>query len=114
MLINKLESAIVMKFLECKGLELTNGRELAGTDIVSSREFTGLGFICEFVQSERLQVGRPDESYIWNKLGALLNSKHDSGYLVYVEDGTVVALEGFAYDDAWPQEEIVQVDVYVR
>ena len=48
----------------------------------------------------------------WGKIGARLNvAKIETGYLVYVDDGYLTAVEGYTYGDEWPNQ-IDRMELY--
>ena len=79
---------------------------------VVDRELSGLGFLAEFERSEELKLFDAEVSLRWGKVGARLNaSKIETGYLVYVDDGYITAVEGYTYGDEWP-DEVEQIELY--
>jgi hypothetical protein len=72
---------------------------------VTSREMTGVGFLTEFsvsVDAPRV-VGSPTFKF-GDVSGKADNVEHGLGFVLYVDDGALSALEGYTYDDAWPEE----------
>ncbi len=79
---------------------------------VRDREFTGAGFLTEFEPTEELKLFDDVVSLRWGKVGARLNSsKVETGYLVYVDNGYVTAVEGYTYGDEWPNQ-VEQIELY--
>jgi len=72
---------------------------------VSSRKMTGVGFFTEFaVPAETPRVpGRPTFK-LGNVNGTADNVRHGLGFLLYVTDGSLSMLEGYTYDEPWPNE----------
>ena len=70
---------------------------------VQSREYTHVGFLTDFERSNELILFPRDTSLRWGGVGARLNStKIETGYLVYVDNGYLTAVEGYTYGDEWP------------
>jgi len=71
---------------------------------VKSREFTGVGFLTEIVvpaDTERVEIGKHDAT-IMGVAAEISGLEHGAGFVLYVRNGAIDALEGFAYDEAWP------------
>jgi hypothetical protein len=80
--------------------------------VVTDRELTGVGFLTEFERSEELKVFEAGVSLRWGSAGARLNaSKIETGYLVYVDDGYITAVEGYTYGEDWP-DQVQQIEIY--
>ena len=79
-------------------------RQLKDTK-VSSREFTGAGFFTKLivdVHAPRLK-GNP-AGKIGDVDGEAEGVTHGLGFLLYIEDGAIEMLEGYTYDEPWPDE----------
>ena len=70
---------------------------------VSSRQLTGVGFYTEFSTSPSIPrlSGRPSFK-LGDVNGTAANVKNGLGFLLYVADGAITMLEGYTYDDPWP------------
>lgn len=71
--------------------------------LVKKREFTGVGFYTYFYI--------PEEGCILNKnlnlkLGdieaEIKGLKHGAGFILYINEGRITTLEGYCYDEKWP------------
>jgi hypothetical protein len=72
---------------------------------VSSRRMTGVGFYTAFVvppEATRV-IDRPSFK-LGDVNGTAANVKHGLGFLLYVTDGVLSMLEGYTYDEPWPNE----------
>jgi hypothetical protein len=80
---------------------------------VSSRKMTGVGFYAEFVVSPEVPrvPGRPTFK-LGDVNGTADNVKHGLGFLLYVKEGTLSMLEGYTYDDPWPDEVVGLILTY--
>jgi hypothetical protein len=66
---------------------------------------TGVGFYTEFVvppEAPRV-LGRPTFK-LGDVNGTADNVNHGLGFLLYVTDGALSMLEGYTYDQPWPDE----------
>jgi len=72
---------------------------------VSSRQGTGVGFYTEFVVPPDVPrvLGRPTFK-LGDVNGAADNVNHGLGFLLYVKDGALFVLEGYTYDEPWPDD----------
>lgn len=108
----EIEKAVIRMMLGAR--ELRPVRHTVHFDKVtaSDRELTGTGFLTEFERSEELKLFDDGVSLRWGGSGARLNaSKLETGYLVYVDDGYVTAVEGYTYGEGWP-DQVVQIEMY--
>ena len=111
MILNDLEKTLIKQFMDRKAVSLQDDESFCSGLNAESRDFTGVGFIVNLKQSEKLKVDDASESYKWGALGAKLNSSLDTGYLFYVENGYLVSIEGYTYAEDWP-DSISEIEVY--
>jgi hypothetical protein len=72
---------------------------------VSSREMTGVGFYTEFlVSSDVPRVPGNLTFKLGDVNGAADNVSHGLGFLLYVKEGVLSMLEGYTYDEPWPDD----------
>jgi hypothetical protein len=72
---------------------------------VSSREMTGVGFFTYFaVPAEMPRINGQPALKLGDVNGAADNVKHGLGFLLYITDGVLSMLEGYTYDEPWPDE----------
>lgn len=80
-------------------------RQQAQRAQVSSREMTGVGFFTRFtVVAGAPRVMDNLTFKLGNVEGTARNVKHGLGFLLYVENGVLSMLEGYTYDEPWPEE----------
>jgi len=71
---------------------------------VAKREFTGVGFFTDFSVSADAPVRRDLASMEISDVGAEFSSlQHGAGFVLFIRDGVVSMLEGFTYDEPWPE-----------
>ncbi len=109
MKINNIEREIIKCFFSRKGILV--GDEFFSSLIVEYRELSGVGFLTGLERSEQLKIGEGHETYKFGDLGAKINASIDTGYLIYVENGFLDAIEGYTYGDYWP-DDISTIDFY--
>lgn len=107
-----LEKAVIGRMLSDRELEPARSTVDFDKVSVSSREYTGLGFLTELESAEELKLFKDGVSLRWGNVGARLNaSRQETGYLVYVDNGYVTAVEGYTYGDDWP-DQVEQIELY--
>jgi hypothetical protein len=108
----ELEKLVIRSMLVDHDLKAVRSSVNFDAVLVSDRELTWVGFLTEFQRSEELKLFEADVSLRWGKVGARLNaSKVETGYLVYVDDGYVISVEGYTYGDEWP-DQVEQIELY--
>lgn len=112
--LNKLERALLEKFLEDPSRKPV--RELLQWNLINvkRRAMSQVGFLTEFEPSQELKLFDDETSLRWGEVGARLNAAGiETGYLVYVDGGQVTALEGYTYGgEEWPSQ-VDAVEWYV-
>jgi len=100
-----LEEKVLEMLLRGESEVLAILRQQAKQAQVSSRQMTGVGFYTEFaVPSDVPRVpGRPTFK-LGDVNGTVDNVNHGLGFLLYVKDGVLSMLEGYTYDEPWPDE----------
>jgi len=112
MRLNKLEKLLMQKFLEDESIKIAKINANFNLVDISDRELTGAGFLTQLKNCDELKVSATNRSFKWGKLGAKLNSeKIETGYLIYIENGYIDAIEGYTYGEDWP-EEIDEIEMY--
>jgi len=72
--------------------------------VVSSREMTGVGFFTRLVVEGTEAIASGPSFKLGDVNGTANNVQHGLGFLLYVKDGVLSALEGYTYDEPWPDE----------
>jgi hypothetical protein len=79
-------------------------REQAKTAEAKSREFTGAGFFTKIAVSDSAPRLAPKTVLrLKDAVGTARNLKHGFGLVLFVDDGALDTLEGFTYDEPWPE-----------
>ncbi len=99
---NELEIGVLRAFISamCPDIDLRN--EHLRTIKITSRDYSGAGFMLDRGDHDELKAFAVDVSMRWDGVGATLNGQVDSGYLVYVDGGKINAVDGFTYREDWP------------
>jgi len=84
-------------------------REQFALSTVTNRESTGAGFYTTFHVPENARRLPKKDSFYFGDVGADITPlKHGAGFVLHVRDGALDFLEGYSYDEPWPD----QVDHY--
>ena len=71
---------------------------------VAKREFSGVGFFTEFALPADAPVRRDLADDAISDVGAEFPSlQHGAGFVLFIRSGVVTMLEGFTYDEPWPE-----------
>lgn len=99
-----LEQAVMQELLDGDDDILSILREQLKAAQVVKRELTGMGFYTTFeVSADAARAG--DQTFKFGDVVASLPGlKHGAGFLLYVKLGVLQMLEGYSYDEPWPQE----------
>ncbi len=102
--LSSLEYAVLDKLLAGHDPRLRLLREQLEGCRIESREFTGKGFLTELAvlrPARRtpldIHAGRLDDV-----LATIDGLEHGAGFLLYITDGELDALEGYSYGEPWP------------
>ena len=72
---------------------------------VSSRRMTGVGFYTDFIiPPEVARIVDLPSFKLGDVNGTAANVMNGLGFLLYVTDGALSMLEGYTYDEPWPNE----------
>lgn len=72
---------------------------------VSSRKMTGVGFFIEFDVPPHLPRIKSHPTFTLGDVnGTAENVKHGLGFVLFIKDGALSVLEGYSYDEPWPDE----------
>ena len=100
-----LEKQVLEMLLRGEDEVLTILREQAQGLQVSSREMTGVGFYTKFlVPPDMPRVPVYLDFKLGDVNGVADNVNHGLGFLLYVKDGALSMLEGYTYDEPWPED----------
>ena len=70
-----------------------------------SREYTGVGFYTHFAVPVDMQRLPGTPSFFFGDVeAAILSLQHGAGFLLRVTDGALDFLEGYTYDEPWPDD----------
>jgi len=100
-----LEKQVLQKFLfgENEILDILRKQVLMAS--VSSREMTGVGFFTKFViPSDAQRILSHTKFILSDVIGTASNVKDGVGFVLFIGNGVLATLEGYTYDEPWPNE----------
>lgn len=100
-----LEQQVIAMLLQGDDDVLAVLRQQVLVATASSREMTGVGFYTDLgVPSDAERVaGRPNFK-LTGVDGSAANVRHGLGFVLFIADGALATLEGFTYDEPWPEQ----------
>lgn len=100
------ERAVVEKLLDGEGEILSTLREQVSVIAVTKRQMTGVGFYTTFSVPDGARRLPGNPSFKFGDVTAkILGLNYGAGFLLYVQDGALHMLEGYSYDESWPEGE---------
>lgn len=98
------EEAVIEKLLNGDNPVLGILRTQSQLGSVATRDATGVGFYTSFTipaDAPRLMV----DDFQLEDVGAEVDGlEHGAGFVLYVQGGALHLLEGYSYDEPWPDE----------
>ena len=100
-----LEEQVIEMLLAGSDESLALLRQQASQARVSSRKMTGVGFFSHFIipAGTTRVMGHPT-FYLGDVNGTAAHVKHGLGFVLFVTKGTLSMLEGYTFDEPWPDE----------
>jgi hypothetical protein len=72
---------------------------------VTERKMTGVGFFTRFSLPDEAEKLPEEASFHVSDVAAELDDlKHGAGFVLFIKKGRIDMLEGFTYDEPWPQK----------
>jgi hypothetical protein len=100
----KLERAVLEKLLSGDDPLLSRLRSQAERATVSSREMTGAGFVVSFEIPADAPILDGKPSFHFGDVSATIDGlAQGAGFVLFVKKGRIDALEGYTYDEDWPE-----------
>jgi hypothetical protein len=101
-----LERAVLERLLDGPHETLAILRQQLETLEVTERNLTGAGFFTYFkVAPSAAAADIREEEVIWGDVEAEIEGlEHGAGFLLYIQRGRLASLEGYTYDESWPEQ----------
>jgi hypothetical protein len=102
-MLTPLEKAVLDTMLDKPGEPFETVKKQLAHAAIASREFSGVGFLTDFVVPPDAPVRRDSPDKEIGPVGAEFPGlQHGAGFLLFIRDGVVSMLEGYTYDETWP------------
>ena len=101
----ELERKVLEKLLVGDHPVIRNLRTQLSEIQVVKRDFTGSGFITSFrVDSSLIAPSLQGKDFKFGDVVAdIENLEHGAGFVLYVANGAIDALEGYSFEEKWPE-----------
>jgi hypothetical protein len=98
-----LESAVMDKLVAGSHPVLVALRQQYETSSVANRRMTGVGFFVDLAMSaETPSVAALGTLHLTDVIADLDGLEHGAGFVLHIFDGRLHQLEGYSYDELWP------------
>jgi hypothetical protein len=101
--LDPLQQAVLDKLLSGDHPTLAVLRQQTAMARVAERKHTGVGFFCDFELDESAPT-LPGDLQIGDVFGELEGLAHGAGFVLFIRDGRISMLEGFTFDEPWPEK----------
>jgi hypothetical protein len=103
--LNEFEQQVLDKLLAGEHPVLVTLRAQAERAQVRRREYTGVGFFCDFdVPSDARALPTSGDFHLGDVNASLDGLNHGAGFVLFVRNGRLATLEGYTYEEPWPQQ----------
>jgi hypothetical protein len=99
--LNNFEQAVLDKLLDGDHAALKVLRLQANGARIAKREVSPVGFYCDFEVDVAAAVARGN-FHIGDVHASILGLTRGAGFVLFVESGRIAMLEGYTYDEPWP------------
>lgn len=104
-----LEKAVLEMMIEDSGEHFETIKQQLAAASIGRREFSGVGFFSHFIVQSSATINRDLPDMELKNVGAEFpDLKHGAGFVLFIRDGVINMLEGFTYDENWPEK----IDVF--
>ncbi len=102
--LNNFENAVLAKLFAGNHPLLAALRSQAEKARLVSRDYTGAGFYCTFAVPSEVPPLPQHLDFQFGDVNAKISGlKHGAGFVVFVRGGRLDTLEGYSYDEPWPE-----------
>ena len=101
--LNKLEIEVLNHYLDSKGIEKEYFGKNFETIEVIERRIIGSGYMVEIKTDKSLEDRGVLNDRGGGDLEGVINNKIAVGFVVYVDDGMLNAIEGYTFEEVWPE-----------
>lgn len=102
--LDKFERAVLEKLFAGDHAVLAVLREQAQEARIASRKYTGAGFFLAFEVPPNAPVFSTQEFHFGDVSAVIDGLRYGAGFVVFVRDGRLDTLEGYSYEEPWPNK----------
>jgi len=103
-MLTRLEAAVLEMILDKRGEPYQTIQQQLSYATVANRKLSGVGFFTHFTLPPNVPVRRDLKDMTIGDVGAKFpNLKHGAGFILFIREGSVQMLEGYTYDESWPE-----------
>lgn len=113
----ELERRVMEKLLSGDHPALAVLRAQLAASRVAARRMSGVGFFTTFEVDPRAPPLAHDtgNAHFGDVAASMAGLAHGAGFVVFIERGYIRTLEGYSYDEAWPERaELVELNYFGR
>jgi hypothetical protein len=105
-MLNELEVQVLRKLLEGDHESLVALRRQLEGCRVRKREYSGTGFFAELDAPEDAQRAPVTSARVrfGDVVADVEGVEHGVGFVLFIDDGTMTMLEGYTFDEPWPEQ----------
>jgi hypothetical protein len=103
--LNKFEQAVMDTLLAGDHPVLVVLRAQADEARLASREYSGAGFFCSFEVPPSAPRLDAKQNFHFGDVNAIVEGlEHGAGFVIFVRGGRLDMLEGYSYEEPWPED----------
>jgi hypothetical protein len=103
--LSPLEKQVLRKLLEGQSKKLQLLQQQAELARIKTRDSTGVGFFAELSVPAELAIPELRKRFVLTGVSATIPGlAHGAGFALFIEEGRLMMLEGFSYDEPWPSK----------
>lgn len=103
--LTKLENEVLKMLLDGEDRILITLKEQLKNIKVKQRELSSAGFYTTFDMPEYAQAVEGNKTFrIGDVIGEFSTLENGAGFLLYIKDGKLDLLEGYSYEESWPDQ----------
>lgn len=102
----QLEAEVLQRLLTGEHPVLERLRDQLATSEINDRQFSGTGFYTHF-KLDRIHLPRATEAKtlrIGDVAASVEELANGAGFVLFIEEGWLAFLEGYSFDEPWPQK----------
>lgn len=102
--LNRFEHAVLDKLLAGDHAALVTLRAQAQVGHLVSREYTGAGFFLVFDVPTTAPILAAPDFHFGDVTASVDGLENGAGFVIFVRGGRLDSLEGYTYEEPWPQQ----------